>query len=396
MPAIKTNALTAAKIRTITEPGSYTDGNGLTLRVDAKGGKRWIQRVTIGGKQRNIGLGGYPTVGLKEARETALANLQAIRQGRDPIDEKRRAREDSKRPAVPTFRAASEQVIELRRPTWSSDRHAKQWTESLTNHAYPTIGRTRVDSVTSADVLAVLTPIWVEKAETATRVRQRMETVFDWCIAQGWRIDNPASAITKALPRCRRLKKHHPALDYREVPAALDLIRHSRADKATRLAFEFMVLTAARAGEVRGMERAEVDWESATWTVPAVRMKARREHRVPLAGLAVEILREAWELSEEEVVFPSNRTGRPLSNMAFEMLLRRLQIAATPHGFRSSFKDWTISETATPWAVGETALAHNLGTSVEVAYARTDLFEKRRDLMQQWADFALRDLGKRC
>ena len=175
MPATKQQALNAAAIRTLKRPGDYSDGNGLTLRVDTNGNRRWFQRVRMNGKRRNVGLGGYPAVGLKEARETALANLQAIRQGIDPIDEKRQAREDAMRPPVPTFQRAAEQVIELRRSTWSSDRHAKQWTESLTNHAYPLIGHKPVDEITTADTLAVLTPIWVEKAETATRVRQRMD-----------------------------------------------------------------------------------------------------------------------------------------------------------------------------------------------------------------------------
>ena len=389
MPALKHNALTVAKVRTLTKPGAYTDGNGLTLRVDARGGKRWIQRVSIDGKQRNIGLGGWPTVGLAEARETALANLQSIRHGQDPIAKRQRAREETQRPAAPTFRQAAERVIELRRPTWSSDRHANQWTESLTNHAYPEIGHKSVDEVTPADTLAVLTPIWTEKAETATRVKQRMEVIFDWCIVQGWRSDNPASAIARALPRRPRLKQHHPALPYAEVPAAIQKVRDSSAETATKLAFEFMLLTAARTGEVRGMKWEEVDLDGATWTIPQQRMKARREHRVPLTDRAIEILIESHALGKSGYVFPSKRdAAQPMSNMAFEMLLRRLDIGGTPHGLRSAFKDWSI-ETGQDWATSEAALAHKLGNSLESAYARTDLFEKRRNLMQQWAYFVV-------
>ena len=389
MPATKQQALNAAAIRTLKRPGDYSDGNGLTLRVDTNGNRRWCQRVRMNGKRRNVGLGGYPAVGLKEARETALANLQAIRQGIDPIDEKRQAREDASRPPVPTFQRAAEQVIELRRLTWSSDRHAKQWTESLTNHAYPLIGHKPVDEITTADTLAVLTPIWVEKAETATRVRQRMETVLDWCVAQGWRADNSAStAIAKALPRRPRLKQHHRALPYADVPAALQRVRESTAHPAMKLAFEFMVLTAARAGEVRGAEWSEIDLEAATWTVPAVRMKARREHRVPLSNRALAILKEAKRLSDGEgFIFPNKRSGKPISNMGLTHMLARLAISAVSHGFRSSFRDWTIEQTATPWAVAESALAHNLGNSTEIAYARSDLFAKRCLLMQQWDDF---------
>ena len=389
MPAIKRSALTAAKVRTLAKPGAYTDGNGLTLRVDGKGGKRWVQRVSIGGKQRNLGLGGWPGVGLAEARKAAMANQQAIRQGEDPISKRQQAREDARRPAVPTFQQAAEQVIEERLPSWSSERHAKQWSESLRLHVYPTFGGKAVDVIATSDVKAVLTPIWTTKPETATRVRQRMETVFDTAIVEGWRTDNPASkSILKALPRRARLKQHHPALPYADVPLAIQLVRNSTADTATRLAFEFMVLCASRANEVRGMTWEEVDLDGPTWTVPAARMKARREHRVPLSNLAVEILKEAWKLGSDDYVFPSKRAGgKPMSNMAFEMLMRRLDLDATPHGFRSSFRDWVIEQTATPWAVGEAVLAHNLGNSVESAYARTDVFKKRRVLMQQWANF---------
>ena len=387
MPALKHNALNAARVRTLQKPGAYTDGNGLTLRVDARGGKRWIQRVSIDGKQRNIGLGGWPRVSLAEAREAAQANLQSIRQGQDPIALKQQAREEAQQPVAPTFRQAAERVIELRRPTWSSHRHAKQWTESLTNHAYPVIGQKSVDEVTPADTLAVLTPIWTEKAETATRVKQRMEVIFDWCIVQGWLSDNPAGAIARALPRRPRLKQHHPALPYPDVGAAIQLVRDSSADAATKLAFEFMVLTAARTGEVRGMNWDEVHLNGASWTIPQERMKARREHRVPLSNRAIEILVEAQALGNSGYVFPSRRDARmPMSNMAFQMLLRRLDIDGTPHGMRSAFKDWSI-ETGQDWATSEAALAHKLGNSLESAYARTDLFERRRGLMEAWSEF---------
>ena len=393
MPALKHNALNAARVRTLQKPGAYTDGNGLTLRVDARGGKRWVQRVSIDGKQRNIGLGGWPRVGLAEAREAAQANLQAIRQGQDPIALKQQAREEAQQPVAPTFRQAAERVIELRRPTWSSHRHAKQWTESLTNHAYPVIGQKTVAEVTPADTLAVVEPIWTEKAETATRVKQRMEVIFDWCIVQGWRSDNPASAIGRALPRRPRLKHHHPALPYGEVPAALQLVRESSADPVTKLAFEFMVLTAARTGEVRFMNWEEVHLEGATWTIPEERMKARREHRVPLTNRALDILNQALNLGNGYYVFPGRRhTGQPMSNMVFQMLLRRLEIEGTPHGFRSAFKDWSI-ETGQDWAVSEAALAHKLGNSLESAYARTDLFDRRRGLMEAWSAFTMAGTG---
>ena len=370
--------------------GTHNDGNGLTLRVGKGGSRSWVLRYTFNGKPANVGLGSYPAVGVKEARAKAAQRRAEIKEGYRPTGSKERA-EDARRIvqetlAHATFREVAERVIELRRPTWSSERHATQWRESLANHVFPVIGDMPIGDVTSGDILRVLTPIWHEIPETATRVKQRVEVILDYAIASNMRQDNPVSAVAKALPRRPRLKRHHPAVDNGEVPAVLYRVRRSTADKSTRLAFEFMVLTAARAGEVRLMTWDEV-W-GGTWTVPASRMKMRREHRVPLSDRAVAILNDARTLrTEGNVVFPNRRTGRPLSDMAFTRLLERLEVPAVPHGFRSSFKDWTLAETSYPWAVSEAALAHNLGNSLESAYARTDLFERRRDLMQDWATF---------
>ena len=383
--AVKDKLLTDRAIRNA-GLGTHNDGNGLTLRVGQGGKRSWVLRYTWNGKPANLGLGSYPAVGLKEARALAADRRAEIIDGSKPTG----AREAAPRPvksSAPTFRDVAQQVIELRRPTWSSDRHAKQWTESLTNHAYPVIGDMPVDKITSAEVLGMLTAIWNELPETSTRVKQRAQVVFDYAIAAGLRQDNPASAVGKALPRRPRLKEHHAALPYGDVPLAVKAIRESTASKSTKLALEFIILTAARAGEVRGMYWSEINFECATWTVPAARMKMRREHRVPLSGRAIEILKEALSLSRGDgLAFPGS-TGKPLSNMAFTMLLRRLAIEAVTHGFRSTFKDWCLSETSAPWAVSEAALAHNLGNSMEAAYARTDLFDKRRELMQQWAEF---------
>jgi hypothetical protein len=278
----KQQALSAAMVRTVNRPGMYADGNGLNLKVVSSGAKRWVQRVTIGGKRHNLGLGGYPAVSLAEARELAAENQRAIRQGRDPLAEKHQAEEDLRRPPVPAFTQAAEQVIEMRRPTWSNTKHASQWENTLRTYAHPVIGRKPVDEITTADVLAVLTPIWTVKPETASRVRQRLETVLDWTVAQGWRADNPAGkAILRVLPRISRLKGHHTALPYGDVPDALRQVRESTADPVTRLSFEFLVLTAARSGEVRLAMWEEMEVESSTWKVPAARMKARREHRGP-------------------------------------------------------------------------------------------------------------------
>jgi integrase len=388
----KYQALSAAKVRAISEPGLYADGNGLNLKVEPSGAKRWVQRVTIKGKRHNLGLGGYPVVSLAEAREMADDNQRAIRQGRNPIAEKRRAEQERRQQSLPTFAQAARQVIEIRRPTWSNEKHAAQWANTLATYVYPVIGFLPVNEINSADVLTVLTPIWTEKRETASRVRQRIETVFDWVVAQGWRSDNPAGkAVLRALPRHSRVKNHFEALNYSKVPEAVARVRECNADLVTRLSFEFLVLTATRSGEVRLASWSEIDEESRTWTIPAERMKARREHRVPLSSRARGILLEVKELEGQEggLIFPGGRQGRPLSNMTHLLVLRRLEIPAVPHGFRSSFRDWVIEQTNVPWAVGEAALAHNLGNSTETAYARSDLFDRRRELMEAWSTFVV-------
>ncbi len=387
--------LSAAKVRSISEPGQFSDGNGLTLRVEPSGSKHWYQRVTIHGKRRNIGLGGYPAITLADAREMAVSNLLAIKQGKDPLAEKHQATEEKKRASAPTFAQAARQVFELRRPTWSNQKHAGQWASTLATYAYPVIGSKQVEEIGSGDVLNVLTPIWTEKPETARRLRQRIETVFDWVVAQGWRSDNPAGrAITRALPRHSGVKNHYEALHYSQVPGAMEKVRESSSDLITRLSLEFLVLTAARSSEVRLARWSEIDLGTGTWTVPAERMKARREHRVPLSRRAREILLEVQQQYGQDsgqdtaLVFPGGRRGGPLSNMTHIQVLRRLEIPAVPHGFRSSFRDWVIEQTDTPWVVGEAALAHNLGNSTEMAYARTDLFDKRRELMEAWGCFS--------
>ena len=294
-------------------------------------------------------------------------------------------------PAIPTFADVAETVIELRAPTWTSERHATQWRESLRIHAMPAIGQKPIDSIASADVLSVLTPIWHEKAATATYVRQRMSTIFDYAIAMNWRADNPANGgVRAALPRRPLHRRHHRALPYSEVPDALAAVEASQSGEVTKLAFIFLVLTAARAGEVRGATWDEIDLDAATWTVPAERMKARREHRVPLSKQALDVLERVRTLGNGTgLVFPSNRRGGGLSNMAFSMVMRRCGLDAVPHGMRTSFRNWTLEQTSTPWSVAEAALAHVLGDSVASAYARSDLFERRRALMEDWAHYVL-------
>ena len=392
--------LTALDAKNLRDPGRHGDGDGLYLYIAPSGSKSWVQRIVVQGRRRDIGLGPYPAITLAKARSIAQDNRTAVAEGRDPVAEKREGREAAHKPApsIPTFFEAAACVIELYRPTWRNAKHAAQWESTLATYAHPVMGRKGVDDISRADVMEVLTPIWTSKAETASRVRQRIETVMDWAIARGYRQDNPAGrSLLKVLPKTQRLKQHHPALPYAKVPAAVVLVRESNADVPTKLAFEFLVLTAGRSGEVRDAEWGEIDWESATWEVPASRMKANRPHRVPLSGRTMEILRQAAELSGRQgLIFPGIREGVPLSSMTFTNLLRRLGIPAVPHGFRSSFRDWVIEQTSTSWAVAEAALAHNVGNSTEAAYMRSDLFDQRRTLMDAWAGYIANGVDREC
>ena len=383
--------LTAAKVRTA-GPGRYSDGNGLILVVWPSGSRNWIQRITVDGKRRDIGLGGYPAVKLADAREAARANKEAVRSGRGP--------ESGQHRAEPTFEAAAVQVHSERAPGWRNPKHAAQWIATLREYAFPRFGPRRVSSITTADVLAALMPIWHEKPETARRVRQRISTVMLWAVAHGWRPDNPAGDVLGAvLPRRNGggPRRHFQALPYSDVADALAAVRASQATAATKLAFEFLVLTAARSGEVRMATWAEIDVEAATWTVPAERMKAGREHRVPLSAAALDVLDQARAVPADARarargsaahVFPAPRGG-PLSDSTMSKLIRELGIQAVPHGFRSSFRDWAAECTSTPHAVMEAALAHVVANKAEAAYARSDLFDKRRTLMDQWATYLM-------
>ena len=371
--------LTAAFVRSVHEPGLYWDEHGLVLRVKPSGYKQWIQRLFIHGKRRELGLGPVRLVTLAEARDAALANRKVARAGGDPRATRRRS--------VPTFERAAAKVFAMHRTSWSA-KHAAQWASTLRMYAHPRIGGKRVDRITSADVMGVLTPIWSAKHTTAKRVRERIGTVMKWAIAQGYRVDNPAGeAIRAALPKPGHVQKHLKALPYGEVAGAIEAIRRSGAGASVKLGLEFLALTACRSGEVRGARWGEIDVAGAVWTIPASRMKGRRGHRVPLSGRAREILAQAKEHARRsELVFPSAR-GVQLRALRFSELFRELGIQAVPHGFRSSFRDWAAEQTDAPHAVMEAALAHVVRNKVEAAYARSDLFERRRVLMEQWAEY---------
>lgn len=360
-------------------------GLGLMLNVQPRGTKSWVQSLVILGKRRTFGIGGYPSVSLKRAREVARENKRIAREGGDPLAE----REALKRRAPPSFADAAHEVIGLLESGWSSVKSRTQWESSLRNYAYPRIGRMRVDAITSADVIGVLSLIWATKRETASRVRQRISAVMRWSIACGHRLDDPAGeAVLQVLPRGRAPVKHHRALPYFEVGRAITRIHESNAALATKLGLEFLILTAGRSGEVRSATWDEVDMVARIWTVPAARMKARRAHRVPLTDRCVEILHAASSIpnSSQGLIFPSPR-GKVLSDNTLSKLLRDLGVPAVPHGFRSTFRDWASERTSTSHAVMEAALAHVIPNAVEAAYARSDLLESRRRLMQSWSAF---------
>ena len=374
-------ALSAAFVRTAA-PGRYCDGQGLYLFVQPSGTRSWVQRIAIRGRRHELGLGSAALVPLAEARTKALANRKIAREGGDPLAEKRRAE------ATPTFAAAAARVLEQKQAGWSNSRHASTWLRSLETYAFPRIGGRLVSEVTSADVLEVLTPIWHEKAQTARRVRQRVRTVLEWAVAMELRPDNPCDRVGPVLGPQRAPVQHMRALPHRDVPAAVEAVQTSGAAPVVKLAFEFLVLTAARWGEVRGAEWAEIDTSDRVWTIPALRMKAKRGHRVPLCRRAAEILEAARTLGDGSgpLVFP-NGDGTPLPEKKLRRLLQDRNIAAVPHGFRSTFRDWATERTNHPREVVEAALVHMVHNKVQTAYARSDLFERRRRLMDEWAAY---------
>ena len=363
-------ALAAAFVRSA-PPGKHCDGNGLYLYVKPNGARSWIQRLVIRGRRRDFGLGGVALVSLAEARE-----------GGDPLTERRRTRN------MPTFAEAAERVVEQKRSGWRNQRQAHDWMASFRRYVFARIGRMPVSEVTSGDVLEILAPIWHVKAHTAQLVRQRMRTVPEWAVAMEYRTDNPCDRVVSVLGAQDAVVRHMPALQHREVGAALRKVWTSNSAPVSMLAFEFLVLTAARWGEVRWAEWSEIDPAARMWTVPGSRMKTKREHRVPLCGRAKEILEEARTLEDgaARLIF-TREGGKPLGSGRLRKLLRWNGIAAVPHGFRSSFRDWAAEETDHPREVVVAAVAHVVKNKVEAAYRRTDLFERRRVLMEEWASY---------
>lgn len=373
--------LSSVAVRNLRSAGKYYDQHGLFLRIEPTGSRRWVQRLSIDGRQREMGLGSADLITLAEARSIALDNKKFVKQGGDPFAAKKAKQ------VVPTFSIAVDEVIALYAPTWSNAKHAAQFRSTLATYAMPRLGARLVNDIGSADILAVIQPIWAEKNETAKRLKQRIGTVMKWAIAQGYRSDDPTLALNQVLPKITKKPKHRASLPYTELAECLEVIRNSDAMPTTKLAIEFLVLTATRSGEVRFADWSEINLDKSTWTIPAERMKMKEEHVIPLSDRAIQILEEAKKHGESGLIFQGMRTGRPMSDMTMSKLVKELGFRVDIHGFRTSFRTWVQEQTNTPFEVAERALAHRTSNKVVAAYARSDLFEKRRELMAQWGKY---------
>jgi integrase len=388
--------LSALKVERVNKPSMYADGGGLYLRVTPEGAKNWVLRYMLDRRPRWMGLGPLALYGLQEARARALDARRKRHDGVDPIEARRAERAQQRLDAAKaiTFKECAESYIASHRAGWRNDKHKYQWSATLSTYAYPAIGTLPVQAVDTALVLKVLEPIWTVKPETAGRVRQRIESILDVAKVRCYRDgENPArwrGHLDKLLPARSKVRavEHHAALPYAQLPALLASLREREAVSARAL--EFLILTAGRTGEVIGARWGEIDLLDKTWTVPAARMKARREHRVPLSARAVAILQDMQEARDGDnaFVFRGPRPGKPLSNVALLRLLERMGLNdLTVHGFRATFKTWASERTSFQSEIVEASLAHTIGGKVEQAYMHGDMFEKRRRLIQQWTTF---------
>jgi integrase len=389
--AAELGALAVGRLR---EPGMHAVGgvSGLYLQIAPGGTKSWILRATVGSKRREMGLGPFPEVPLAAARDKARAARAKVEQGHDPILERQRAASAlrAEQAKALTFAEAAKQFVTDKGEQWRNAKHRAQWSATLETYAGPVIGKVLVSDVAQAHILSILRPIWTTKTETATRVRGRIEQVLDWARVRGYREgENPArwrGHLDKLLPAPTKVAKvkHHPALPVEAMPSFMANLR-KRSGTAAR-ALEFLVLTAGRSGEIRGASWSEFDMPGKTWTVPAERMKAGVEHRVPLSPQAVQLLEAIPRVAGNDLVFAAPRGG-VLSDMSLTAVTRRMKVEAVPHGMRSTFRDWAAERTNFPREVAEMALAHAIENAVEAAYRRGDLFSKRAEMMAAWAEF---------
>ncbi|TWJ06835.1 tyrosine-type recombinase/integrase [Altererythrobacter ishigakiensis] len=375
--------LTALQIRNLKEPGRYGDGDGLALVVTGPNKGYWVLRSTIKGKRRDIGLGSLSLVSLKEARENAFEMRRDIQRGIDPIAERKK-----QEVVVPKFADAARAVHREQKASWKNGKHRDQWITTLEKYAFPTLGDRLVNDIEGPLIRDCLLSIWVEKPETARRVKQRIGVILDWAYANGMReTEAPMRSLGRALPRQPKQDSHFAAMAYEDIPTFFAHL-HKRTSVA-RIALEFLILCASRSGEVRGAKWAEIDLKNRLWTIPAERMKVGREHVVPLTDAAISVLQRARPFYAEcsDLIFPGRNVLRPMSDMTLLKILRYAKLPFTVHGFRSSFRDWAAEQTSYPGEVAEAALAHSVANKVEAAYRRTNYLDKRRDLMREWAAF---------
>ena len=383
--------LTAQFVRTA-KPGKYVDYGrlGLILHVRSKTSKSWVQQIYINGKRRTLGLGSARTIKIGNTQKEVVSLIQAREIAYENWIKARTGQWQESKDSTPTFREAAQSVIELNVPNWKDGGKTEaSWHSTLETYAFPKLGDLKVDKIEVQDVLQILAQLWSEKRATAKKVKQRIGAVMKWSVAQGYRANFEESVITAALPKNSIQVKHMPALPYAKVSKAIDTIRKSNAYEITKLALEFTVLTACRSGEATGAHWNEIDLKNKVWTIPESRTKMKRDHRVPLSDRCIEILEQARKLSTgDNWVFPSPR-GKELSDNTLSKLLREngFRDKQTVHGFRSCFRDWAAEKSDAPREISEFAMAHIEGSKAELAYRRTDYFEKRRALMQAWADY---------
>ncbi|WP_281718925.1 tyrosine-type recombinase/integrase [Pandoraea apista] len=388
------NKLTQLTVTKTTKPGLYADGGGLYLQITAAGVKSWLFRYMRNGRARGMGLGPLHTIGLAEARTRALDCRRLLLDNVDPLDARNAARTAQRIAQANnvTFQHCAEKYIEAHKAGWKNAKHSAQWSSTLATYAYPVFGSLPVSAIDTPLVMKVLDPIWATKTETAARVRARIESVLDWATVRNYRSgDNPARLkghLDALLPKRSRVRRveHHPALPYSVLPAFIQKVR-SETGTAAR-ALEFLILTATRTNEVIGATWEEFDLTKGIWTIPAERMKMRKEHRIPLSSRATALIKAQQEVQRSSYVFSGARKGKPLSNMAMLQVLERMKRSdITVHGFRSTFRDWAGETTHYPREVCEAALAHGIKDKAEAAYARGDLFDKRTGLMRDWDEY---------
>ncbi|WP_186142386.1 tyrosine-type recombinase/integrase [Burkholderia gladioli] len=388
--------LGALAVSRLTNPGTHAVGRvaGLALQVSPTGARSWIFRTTVGGRRREIGLGAYPAVSLKDAHEKAQSIRNEIQAGIDPVLARKEAasRLRASQAFELTFEDAAKRFIRAKEPEWRAAKHGDQWRNTLAEYAYPKIGALMVRHVARAHVMDVLEPIWTTKTETASRLRGRIEAILDWAKVKGYRDEGTNPAVWRgnldkllAAPKRTKRVRNHPALPLADMAEFMVKLRATEGVSARCL--EFAILTAARSGEARGATWQEIDLRRQIWAIPADRMKAKKEHRVPLSPAAVELLKSIERQEGQPLVFPSPRSNNMLSDMSLLVLMRRQKLEATPHGFRSTFRDWASEITNYPRELAEVALAHIKNDATEAAYWRGDVLEKRRRMMADWAEF---------